>query len=68
MTSIESQTREALRIASSKLESALSEYTAARTTLAGITGEFQTTDHKVALTFRTQSGAQGRANIILTDC
>ncbi|MDZ4236937.1 MAG: hypothetical protein U1A81_02155 [Hydrogenophaga sp.] len=68
MNSTESQARKAFKEASTKLQSALSEYTAARTQLASITGELHAIDSKVSLTFKANNGTVQGANITLTDC
>lgn len=68
MTSTESQARQAFLDASTKLESALSQYTAARTKLASITGEMHAIDNKLSLTFKAGNGAVRGAQITLTDC
>lgn len=68
MSTTESQARKALSDASKQLESALSQYTAARTQLANITGEFQAIENKLSLTFKANDGRVQGANITLTDC
>lgn len=68
MSTTESQARKAFSEASTKLQSALSEYTAARTQLAKITGELHAIDSKVSLTFKANNGTVQGANITLTDC
>ena len=64
----ETQARAAYVSANRKLESALSEYTQARSALHKITGEFSGTDQKLSLQFSTDSGQAQTAEIKLTDC
>ena len=68
MLTNESQARKAMLEASKELESALSKYTTARAKLAEITGEIQSIDNKLSLTFKAQDGQPRGATIALTDC
>lgn len=68
MNITESQARKAMLEASNKLQSALSQYTAARTQLSSITGEFHAIDNKLSPTFQANAGTVRGTDITLTDC
>lgn len=63
----ESKARAAYVSANHKLETALSEYTQARTELHQITGEFAAVDNKLSLQFSTRTGESKTAQIQLAD-
>jgi hypothetical protein len=64
----ESKARMAYVSANRKLETALAEFTQARTELHQITGEFAAVDNKLSLQFSTRTGESKIAQIELTDC
>lgn len=68
MFSNESKARAAYVSANRNLETALAEYTQARTELHKITGEFTAVDNKLSLQFSTRTGDTKTAEIHLTDC
>jgi len=64
----ESKARTAYVSANRKLETALAEFTQARTELHQLTGEFSAVDKKLSLQFSTRTGQAHTAEIQLTDC
>lgn len=64
----ESKARTAYVSANRELETALAEFTQARTELHQITGEFAAVDNKLSLQFSTRTGETKTAEIQLTDC